>query len=420
MTKPLYKMCTEESENSFERLGSSSSLIDGLSEVEVGRESVSFHRYYVKFRRDMTLVDSQMFTPELDALSFLELSSDSDRLFTSLVNAGLGSELINHFAECESSGTDYTDLKTGEVLMERIFRNVNKEKKAHNSENGDCSESNTLYKLKGGMRNFHRVLKSDKKFLPSILEGLKSGLCKLARVDLCIDVSEDIMPYVSHGIKTGQYKGFGRHPFAYGWLAGDRIEGAAGRNSKLFKDFENKKLILDTVYFGNYRKSNEVAVFYNKREERRDKAELSWAPKSRIEVRIYPRTEETEKVAFLILESYLDETDGWRKRIPYFGEVLCRCVVFTTKKRATSPLDSEDVAPWWQFLLRTLKVGSKGFLFPNEKSLLELNAPQAELTGLLPLIEKPQKGRGRPKGSKDKKPRKPGSGRKKFVDSPPL
>lgn len=411
----LYNMQNEDSENSFERLGASNSLIDGLSEVEVGRESVSFNRYYVKFRRELTLVDSQLFTPELDALSLLELSSDSDCLFTSLVNAGLGSKLINHFAECESSGMDYTDVETGDVLMEKVFRNINKEKRGHQSEKGVCSESNTLYKLKSGMRFFHRILKLDKKFLLNILEGLKSGLCKLARVDLCIDLSEDIMPYVSHGIKTGQYKGFGRHPFAFGWLAGDRIEGAAGRNSKLFKDFDNKKLILDSVYFGNARKSDEVAVFYNKREERKDKAEASWAPKSRVEVRIYPRTGETEKVAISILESYLDEADGWRARIPHFGEVLCRCVVFTTKKRPTSPLDSKDVAPWWQLLLRALRAGSKGFEFPNEKGLLESNAPQGELTGLLPLIEVPRKGRGRPKGSKDKKVRKPGSGLKNFL-----
>lgn len=420
MNRPLYNVHNENSENSFERLGLSNSLIEGLSEVEVGRESVSFCRYYVKFRRQLTLVDSQLFTPELDALSLLELSSDSDCLFTSLVNAGLGSELINHFAKCESSGVDYTDLETGDVLMERIFRNVNQEKRDHPSEKGLCSESSTLYKLKSGMRNFHRVLKFDKKFLPNILEGLKSGLCKLARVDLCIDLSEDIMPYVSHGIKTGQYKAFGRHPFAFGWLAGERIEGAAGRNSKLFKDFENKQLVLDSVYFGNFRKSDEVAVFYNKREERKDRAESSWAPKSRVEVRIYPRTEKTEKVAISILESYLDEADGWRARIPHFGEVLCRCVMFTTKRRPASPLDLKEVAPWWQLLLRTLMVGSKDFKFPNEKGLLEHNAPQGELAGLLPVIEAPKRGRGRPKGSKDKRARKPGSGLKKFVDRPSL
>nr|AJF36717.1 hypothetical protein [Klebsormidium flaccidum] len=201
MSRPLYNTYNE---NSFERLGSSNSLIDTFSELEVGREV--YFRTYVKFRRPLTLVHSQMFTPELGALSLLELSSDSDCLFTSLVNAGLGSQLINHFAECESSGMDSTDLETGDVLMERIFRNVNQGKGGHLSEKGLCSESNTLYKLKSGIRDLHRVLKFDKKFLANILEGLKSGLCKLARVDLCIDLSEDIMPYVSHGIKTGQYK----------------------------------------------------------------------------------------------------------------------------------------------------------------------------------------------------------------------
>ncbi|GAQ93827.1 putative_reverse transcriptase and intronmaturase (mitochondrion) [Klebsormidium nitens] len=196
-------------------------------------------------------------------------------------------------------------------------------------------------------------------------------------------------------------------------MAGERVEGAAGRNSKLFKDFENKQLILDSVYFGNSRKSDEVAVFYNRREERKDRAESSWAPRSRVEVRIYPRTEETEKVAISILESYLDETNGWRARIPHFGEVLCRCVMFTTKRRPASPLDLKDVAPWWQLLLRTLMVGSKDFEFPNEKGLLESNTTQRGVTGFLPTIEMPKKGRGRLKSSKDKNTRKSGSGRKK-------
>ncbi len=397
--KMNYTLVNLSNESNFERLGSSNSLIDTFSELEVGREA--YFRTYVKFRRPLTLVDSQMFTPELDALSLLELSSDSDHLFTSLVSAGLGSRLIDHFAECESSGMDYTDLDTGDVLMERVVRTISQDGEPNKSEKDFDSE--IFYKLKSGMRSFHRFLELDKRFVPNILKGIESMLCKLVRVDLCIDLSEDIMPYVSHGIKTGQYKGFGRHPFAFGWLAGDRIEGAVGRNSKLSKSFKDKQLILDTAYFGNSRKSDEMAVFYNKRVERKEKAESSWAPKSRVEVRIYPRTEESQKIAISILESYLDEKDGWRNRISYFGEVLCRCVVFTTTKRPASPVEVKDVAPWWQLLLRALTVGSKGFEFPVDKSLLKSDL----------MLEMAKKSRGRPKGSKDKKTRKPGSGKKK-------
>lgn len=112
-----------------------------------------------------------------------------------------------------------------------------------------------------------------------------------------------------------------------------------GRNRKLFKSFKNKQLTFDTVYFGDGRKSQEVGVFYNKQVERREKAESNWAPHSRIEIRVYARTEESEKIAILILKSYLDEQDGWRKRTHYFGEVLCRCVLFTTTKRSATPLE---------------------------------------------------------------------------------
>ena len=201
-------------ESSFEHLGSSTPLIDQFSELEIGREEYS--RTYVKFRRPFTLLDTQMFTPELDALSLLELRSSSDHLFTSLVNAGFGSKLIDHFAECESSGIHYTDLGTDDVLMERVIRTTSQDGEPNESEKG--FDSHALYKLKNGMSSFHRLLELDKSFVLNILKGMESMLCKLVRVDLCIDRNEDIMPYVPHGIQTGHYKAFGRHPFAFGWF----------------------------------------------------------------------------------------------------------------------------------------------------------------------------------------------------------
>lgn len=408
MKETLYNLSDR---HSFDRLGSSNSPVDGFSELEIGRESVSFSRTYLKYRRPLTLIDTQIFTPELDALSLLELSSASDNLFTSLVKAGLGSKLINHFAACERSNSSYTDLEVDDVLIERVFRHKNKDRKANHSENGLGSEK--FYRLKHSMRSFLRIVELDKNFIANIVKGIESGFCKLARVDLCIDLSEDIMPYVTHGIETGQYRSFRRHPYAYGWLAGQRLEGPVGRDSKLSEEFNNKKLVLDTVYFGDSRKSNEVVVFYNKREERKSNAESRWAPKSRIEVRLYPRKKDIEKVAILILKSYLDEKDGWRKRIPYFGDVLCGCVSFTTMKRPPKATDINDSAPWWESLICALKAGSKSLQFPTEKSLLNPKLTQAELPGALPITEKPKKRKGRPKGSKDKKTRKPGSGRKK-------
>lgn len=60
MSRPLYNTYDE---NSFERLGSSNSLIDTFSELEVGREA--YFRTYVKFRRPLTLVDSQTVYPRV-------------------------------------------------------------------------------------------------------------------------------------------------------------------------------------------------------------------------------------------------------------------------------------------------------------------------------------------------------------------
>lgn len=142
-----------------------------------------------------------MFTPELDAISLLELSSDSNHLFTSLVSAGFGSKLIDHFAECESSGMDYTDFGTDDVLMERVIRTTSQDGKPNESE--IAFNSHTLYKLKSGMGSFHRLVEQDKSFVPNILKGIESALCNLVRVDLCIELSQD-MPFVTHGIQTVQ------------------------------------------------------------------------------------------------------------------------------------------------------------------------------------------------------------------------
>lgn len=70
-------------------------------------------------------------------------------MFTSLVSAGYGSKLIDHFAECESSGTDYTDLETDDMLMERVVRTISQDGEPNEFEKGLGSQ--ILYKLKSGM-----------------------------------------------------------------------------------------------------------------------------------------------------------------------------------------------------------------------------------------------------------------------------
>lgn len=418
--------------SNFEQIGSFS---ERPVITEIGKESVLFiTRDYIQFKDHFSAVKNQMFAPDLDALSFLELGSSSARLFTSFINAGFKSKLITHFANCESDGRPYTDMITNRTLIERALvpqtRASRAEPKQAPSSKHEKTPLDNLYVLKGGMETFHRILTLDPRFIPVLLSGIKAGLCKPTRVDLCLDLSEDIMPYVSRAISTGHYKSYRRHPYGFGWLGGDRIENPVGRTSALFKKFGERQLVLDTVYFGNSDKSKEIAIFYNKRVERRDKADERWGNKSRIEVRILVRDDETEKSALALLDSYLDLTSGWKQRVSIFGETLCRCVVFTTKSRIGSKgkdLVQDEIAPWWRALLGTLSAAAKEG--PDEaevsqikgleqsgqdKGLLALESKSPELESFFPQFKKVPAKRGRPKGSKDRVKRKPGSGSHKI------
>ena len=419
---------SKKKKSNFEQIGS---FPDGPTITEIGRESVLFiTRDYIEFKDNFSPVKNQMLAPELDALSLLELGSSSAHLFTSFINAGFKSQLLTHLADCESEGRPYTDMVTNKTLIERAL--VPKtgasraEPKQAPSSKREKEPLDNLYVLKGGMETFHRILTLDPRFMPVLLSGIKAGLCKPTRVDLCVDLSEDIMPYVSRAISTGHYKSYRRHPYGFGWLGGDRIQDPVGRTSALFKKFGGRQLVLDTVYFGNSDKSKEIAIFYNKRVERREKADERWGNKSRIEVRILVRDDETEKSALALLDSYSDLTSGWKKRISIFGETLCRCVVFTTKGRIGSKskdLAQDEVAPWWRALLSTLsaartkgpgkaELSQRKGLEPNvqDKGLLALESESPGVESFFPPLKKVPAKRGRPKGSKDRVKRKPGSG----------
>lgn len=44
-----------------------------------------------------------------------------------------------------------------------------------------------------------------------------------------------------------------------------------------------------------------------------------------------------------ILKTYNHQTNGWREEILYFGEVLCRFVLFSTKKSYAGLVVLKDV-----------------------------------------------------------------------------
>ena len=197
----------------------------------------------------------------------LNFCSDSNFLFTSLVNAGLRSKLINHFAECEAYDREYTYLSKNNILFKETKQKVKENRASTKSDKNAPIKVNTVYKLKDGIQSFQQLLQLDEDFLPSVLKGIEFGLCKLFRIDVCIDLRENIMDYVSQSIKTGQYSSFGRQPYGYGWLEGERIRVCVGRNSRIFKEFKTQALTLETICFADAEKSSEIAVFYSKQKK---------------------------------------------------------------------------------------------------------------------------------------------------------
>nr|AJF36705.1 hypothetical protein [Klebsormidium flaccidum] len=351
----------------------------------------------------------------------LHLCSDHDSLFTSLINAGLKSKLTNHFAKCEASDFKYTSLNNNNnILFKKTKQRVKQTKATTKSDKSAPVQVNTVYKLKEGVRSFQELLQLDESFLPNILKGFELGLWKVFRIHLCIDLKENIMPYVSQSIKTGQYSSFGRHPYGYGWLDGERVRLCVGRNSRIFKEFKGQALTLDIICFGDEEKSSEIAVFYNKEKEYKVNPNpmcLAKNKKSRVEVRIYPRCTKTNKIAISILTSFLKNTDGSERRVSSFVEVLCRCVQFTTKNCPWKFIKSENIAPWWRTLLQRFMDRRERLEFCNKTHRFQFQPQSQCLPDFFSDASDVKNRGGRPKGSKDKRPRKPASGLKKCQNS---
>jgi len=331
-------------------------------------------RVGIKSKDSFSLEGTLLFTPDVDAVSVLQLSSGGSKLFSRLLAAGIKSPLIEHFSECEEGGKAYTDPETGLVLWRRVP--VLKVNPASEKEEKSALQSpKMLYSLAGGFDYFHRLRALDGDFLRGLLEGLSKGLCDPYRLDLCVDLSYDIMGHVNEAITKGHYESFHRHPYGFGWLGGKRIEGAVGKYSKSFQWFGKEQLCLDTVYFGKPKRNNYVIVFYDKKAERKEREKVRWPNKSRIEVRIFARDSESKKQMLDVLETYISDAPGWEARTAIFTRILYNNVKFTISKRNRNKVIN-PIAPWWRSLIGTLihplmkqKELKEGGLF-SEKNLL--------------------------------------------------
>lgn len=334
-------------------------------DFEVGEETV-FHckRRVIKYKDGFSNTSHKALGPDIDAISFLSFITNTKayNLFCSLEEAQITSPLIKHFAEQERCSANYTDPDTGLILWKRrtvLQKSPSEIVKAEESEyeGAPFEVSNSAYYwLNGGFDSFLLMLEKDPDFFNCLIKGVERGICKLSRLDLCVDFSENLMAYVKSSIEKGYYECKGLHPYGFGWLGGKRMAGPVGRGSKYAERFKEELLLLNSVYFGDQKRNDKVVFFYDKGEESFKRSDSRWPSSTRIETRLYGRKEENIPIMIEALSSYNDPNDGWKVRMKLFVEILTSVVRFTTRKRvrAVERNAAGVLAPWWIALITTL------------------------------------------------------------------
>lgn len=310
-------------------------------------------------------------TSELDALSLLFLSSKTKNLFENLVSAGFNSTLIEHFAECERQGVPYSDPRSGKTLF--VKGHFLEPLSTENSPNPALQDSEynpvvsvessnpliTQYRLSGGMSTFYNIVEYDADFFPNILKGIDQKFCKITRLDMCTDLSDDIMSLVSDSVKKGRVNSFGCNLKGFGLLNGvpfnDRFVGKWSAFYKTFKK-ENCKFSLETLYCGHPQRNSCVIVFYDKRKEA-SKRHVNYLDGTRIEIRLYSGKDDKYSPIINELLKSLTQRDSFKVgqflRHAFFTQLLFSHINFSNSKEAVNPFESlKSWAGWWEELFK--------------------------------------------------------------------
>jgi len=203
-------------------------------------------RRVITYRDSFSNVDHKV---DIDGISFLCLRSPN--LFSALEEKNITSPQVNHFAAQEGCSGNYTDPQTGSLLWRRKKVGEPVKTAVDKSEYDGVERPNSVYVwLTGGLDSFLRIKKQNPGFLNCLIQAFKLALCDLTRLDLAVDFSQNIMPYVTSSIEKGYYDCH-LHPYGYGWLGGKSMKGRVGKNSENAERFEKEHLILHTVSFGS-------------------------------------------------------------------------------------------------------------------------------------------------------------------------
>lgn len=170
-------------------------------------------------------------TSELEALSIFSLKSQSKNLFTLLQESGFQSPLLQHFANCERECL--SDQKNQEITYtlphsdRAVFvRREVLRKNVSFYQYNECSDSDrknmldNLYTLSGGMDGFHTIRMVDPDFFFALSSAIRRSICRITRLNMCMDFQKNLMSLVSESVKKGRVHSFGAHLIGDGVLNG--------------------------------------------------------------------------------------------------------------------------------------------------------------------------------------------------------
>lgn len=334
--------------------------------------TVESSRKALRYRSSTFSGDNTLNVSEIDSLSFasFSVSSSSRNLFTSLCEKGLTSPLIDHFAHCESENLSYTSpypdrfcgvlfkhdpLSTNPELLSRFFSVPSED---FTSPPLFCYQ----YRINGGMSTFSRIKRLDPSFFECLSRAIDLRLCIIRRLDLCMDCSEDFMPFVSKDVRLGRTSTFKTNIRGFGTLDGSTFSNELlGRQSKMSSAIKKSSSFhLDSLYFGNPRRTNCVVLFYDKKKEQLERKSLSHFGETRIEIRLYSTSRSCKytplmNTLFRCSLSSGESDNSQLLRHLIFTSLLFSHACFTVSQKFSvsslfSDINNPKWSPWFQDL----------------------------------------------------------------------
>ena len=274
--------------------------------------------------------------------------------------------LVNHFAECEKRNLEFTDPEyPWEILLRRNTFNFCQQEE-------EQQKYGVYYVVNGGQIAIERIIKLDPKFFVflsdySFLSQQDKGLdqqdkgldllginYQMASSDLCLKMTEDIMPRISIDTKKGHVWGGGSHLLAIGKLNDEPFKKRVGRYSNAYKQINkpDSKLDIETLYIGDKEKPKRT-VIYSKKKEVMKKGKSVSTINTHIEMRMN----------FIANPEYYNANFFRMLFIDYFGPAasyhrsflmlnhLYNNMVITTKQRVSAKdpkLFHSCIADWWK------------------------------------------------------------------------